>query len=193
MFEFVRGEVASRETGAVVLETGGGVGYRLLCSASTLHGVPAAGEEARLLAHLVVRDDRWELYGFATGEERHLFRQLLQVSGVGPAVALALLSAYEPEILASHIASGEATLLIRVKGVGKRTAERILVELRDRIRKEGRAGTTVTAPAGVRADAVLALCSLGLNRTDAERRIQAVGDGKFTLEELVKRALRTTS
>jgi len=192
MFEFVRGEVASREPGAVVLETGGGVGYRLLCSASTLHAVPPTGP-ARLLAHLVVRDDRRELFGFATGEERHLFRQLLQVSGVGPAVALALLSAYEPEILASHIASGEAVLLTRVKGVGKRTAERILVELRDRIAKEGRAGAGTAAPAGVRADAVLALCSLGLSRAEAERRIHAAGDGDFTLEELVKRALRTTS
>jgi Holliday junction DNA helicase RuvA len=188
MYEFLRGAVVQRGEGAAVLEVGG-VGYRLACSSSTLRQVPAKGE-FKLLTHLVVRDDRQELYGFAQESERYLFRQLLQVSGVGPAVALALLSAYEPAALASHIATGELAFLTRVKGIGKRTAERILVELRDRVKKEG--GKAVGRPAvgGVRADAVLALCSLGLARAEAERRVEAVKGADLDLEEVVKQALK---
>jgi len=189
MYEFLRGEVVRRGEGQVVLEVAG-VGYVLAVSASTLAHVPPSGT-CRLLAHLVVRDDRQDLYGFSDEPERHLFRQLLAVSGVGPAVALGLLSAYEPTVLASHIAAGDAAPLTRAKGIGKRTAERIVVELRDRMRKEGvKAGASTPPATGVKADAVLALCSLGLVRAEAERRIAAVGDGEWTLESLVKEALR---
>lgn len=187
MYEYLRGEIVHRADGAVVLEVGG-VAYRLACSASTLSKLAPSGE-ARVFAHLLVRDERHELYGFADEAERHLFRQLLQVSGVGPAVAQALLSAYEPAALASHIAAGEVGYLTRVKGVGKRTGERILVELRDRVRK---AGTTDAGrrAVGAHADAVLALCALGLPRADAERRVaQVKGDG-LAVEEVVKQALR---
>jgi len=190
MYEYLRGRVASRSEGSVVLDCGG-IGYRLAVSASTRARVPAEGETATLYAQLLVRDDRHDLYGFASVSERHLFRQLLQVTSVGPAVALGLLSAYEPEVLASHIASGELALLTRVKGVGKRTGERILVELRDRIAKEGggKAGGAIHG-GGTRADAVLALCSLGLPRAEAERRVAAVGDADLPIEELVRQALR---
>ncbi|MHC4550284.1 MAG: Holliday junction branch migration protein RuvA [Planctomycetota bacterium] len=187
MYEYLRGEIVSRGEAAAVLEVGG-VAYRLACSASTLGKLPTRGE-TKLYVHLLVRDERQELYGFADVAERHLFRQLLLVSGVGPAVAQALLSAYEPAVLASHIAAGELAYLTRVKGVGKRTGERILVELRDRIQKEGTrvAGRRVL---GVRGDAVLALCSLGLPRAEAERRVGKVeGDG-LPLEEVVRQALR---
>jgi Holliday junction DNA helicase RuvA len=187
MYEYLRGEIVDRGQAAVVLEVGG-IAYRLSCSASTLGKLAPRGE-VKLFAHLLVRDERHELYGFATEAERHLFRQLLQVTGVGPAVAQALLSAYEPAVLASHIAAGEVAYLTRVKGVGKRTGERILVELRDRIRKAGEPDAGRRA-VGAHADAVLALCSLGLPLADAEHRVaQVKGDG-LAVEEVVRRALR---
>ncbi len=187
MYEYLRGEIVHRGDTAVVLEVGG-IGYRLACSASTLSKLAPSGE-ARVFAHLLVRDERHELYGFADESERHLFRQLLQVSGVGPAVAQALLSAYEPAALASHIAAGEVGYLTRVKGVGKRTGERILVELRDRVRKAGTPDTGRRA-VGAHADAVLALCALGLPRADAERRVALVKGDDLAVEDVVKRALR---
>ena len=189
MYEYVKGEVVAREQGAVVLEAGG-IGYRLTCSASTMGRVPGSGP-LRLYTHHLVRDERHELYGFADPAERHLFRQLLQVSGVGPAVAQALLSTYEPVVLASHIASGDLACLVRVKGIGKRTAERILVELRDRIAKGGAiSAAAVNGGLGLRGDAILALCSLGLPRAEAERRVETVkGSADLELEEVVKQAL----
>jgi Holliday junction DNA helicase RuvA len=187
VYEYLRGEVTHRGDSAAVLDVGG-VAFRLSCSTSTLRKVPPAGT-CRLFTHLIVREERLDLFGFADEAERHLFRQLLQVSGVGPSVAMALLSAYEPAVLATHIASGDASLLVRAKGVGRKTAERILVELRDRIRKaDGMA--KAPAPAGVRGDAILALCSLGLPRPEAERRVGAVPGDDLPLEEVVRLALR---
>lgn len=188
MYDYVRGAVVTRGDGAVVLEAGG-VGYRLLVSSSTLRQVPASGE-MKLFTHMLVRDDSHELCGFADEGERHLFRQLLQVTGVGPAVALGLLSAHEPPVLASHIAAGELQHLTQVKGIGKRTGERILVELRDRLAKDAGVRGTPSVPIGVRGDAVLALCSLGLPRGDAERRVAAVKGDDLRLEDIVKVALR---
>jgi len=184
VYEFIHGDVASRDDGAVVLETGG-IGYRLAVSASTRAAVPPKGP-CRLFTHHLVRDDRAELFGFATEQERYLFRQLLGVSGVGPAAALGLLSSYEAAVLASHIASGEAALLTRVKGIGKRTSERVIVELRDKLAK----GAHVRDARGTqRGDAVLALCSLGLPRGEAERRIASI-EGDLEVEEFVRQALK---
>jgi len=150
MYEFLRGEVVRRGEGQVVLEVAG-VGYVLAVSASTLAHVPPSGT-CRLLAHLVVRDDRQDLYGFSDEPERHLFRQLLAVSGVGPAVALGLLSAYEPTVLASHIAAGDAAPLTRAKGIGKRTAERIVARVlahpMTRLRAASERGESMQSAAG---------------------------------------------
>ncbi|MHC4954559.1 MAG: Holliday junction branch migration protein RuvA [Planctomycetota bacterium] len=187
MYEFIRGAVVSTSDGAVVLEAGG-IGYRLQVSTSSRAAIPATGE-CRLFTHHLVRDDRAELFGFATETERHLFRQLLAVSGVGPAAALGLLSAYEAAVLASHIASGDPAPLTRVKGIGKRTSERVIVELRDKLAKGGVAAATGT-PAGQRSDAVLALCSLGLPRSEAEARVTKVEGDDLELEEIVRQALR---
>lgn len=187
MYESLRGDVVTRGDGAAVLEVNG-IAYRLACSASTIRKVPPKGP-CRLFAHLIVREERLDLFGFADEAERYLFRQLLQVTGVGPMAALALLSAYEPAVLASHIASGEIALLVRAKGIGKKTAERIVVELRDRLRK-GEGSGKPAAPLGVRGDAVLALCSLGLQRPEAEERVSAVKGEDLPLEEIVRLALR---
>ena len=129
MIAFVNGEVVGRREDYVVVQTSGGVGYHLAVSAETLSHVPAVGQQVSLHCHLVARDDSMALYGFSSEEERDLFLMLLGVQGVGPKVALALLSGGPPRELASALASGDVARLQAVPGIGKRTAERILVEL----------------------------------------------------------------
>jgi len=127
MIAFVNGEVVGRREDYVVIQTSGGVGYHLAVSAETLSHVPAVGQQVSLHCHLVARDDSMALYGFSSEEERDLFLMLLGVQGVGPKVALALLSGGPPRELASALASGDVARLQAVPGIGKRTAERILV------------------------------------------------------------------
>jgi Holliday junction DNA helicase RuvA len=128
----VRGEVLSRMGGEVVIEAAG-VGYKLAVSSETLSVVPAAGEQARLFTHLVLRDDGINLYGFSTQAERELFLMLIGVQSVGPKVALAVLSGGTPRELLNAIASGDTARFQAVPGIGKRTAERIIVELREKV------------------------------------------------------------
>jgi Holliday junction DNA helicase RuvA len=132
MIALVSGTVAVRRIDHVVVDTGG-VGYRLAVSAQTLRQVPALGERVVLHTHLVVRDDALALYGFATEEERELFLMLLGVQSVGPKVALAVLSGGPPRELLAALAAGDGARLQAVPGVGKRTAERIIVELREKV------------------------------------------------------------
>jgi Holliday junction DNA helicase RuvA len=128
----VQGEVAVRRGDHVVVSCGG-VGYRLAVSAETLRHVPRVGESTTLFSHLIVRDDALLLYGFATEEERDLFLLLLGVQSVGPKMALAVLSGGPPRELLSAVASGDTARLQAVPGIGKRTAERIVVELREKV------------------------------------------------------------
>ena len=132
MIALVRGEVAVRRADHVVVLTGG-VGYRLAVSAETLRQVPAIGKLVTLHSHLVVRDDAIALFGFATEEERDLFLALIGVQSVGPKVALAVLSGGTPRELVKALAAGDVARLQAVPGIGKRTAERIIVELREKV------------------------------------------------------------
>ena len=132
MIASVRGEVVVRRPDHVVVEAAG-VGYRLAVSAQTMKTVPRVGEEARLHTHLVMRDDGMHLYGFAAEDERELFHMLNGVQGVGPKVALAVLSGGSTRELLNAIASGDSARFQAVPGIGKRTAERIIVELREKV------------------------------------------------------------
>ena len=132
MIALVRGEVAIRRPDHVVVDCGG-VGYRLAVSAETLRHVPAVGKDATLHAHLIAREDALHLYGFATEEERDLFLMLISVQSVGPKVALAVLSGGAPRDLVNALAAGDAARFQAVPGIGKRTAERIIVELREKV------------------------------------------------------------
>jgi holliday junction DNA helicase RuvA len=132
MIALLSGEVAVRRGDHVVVSCGG-VGYRLAISAETLRHVPRVGEAATLFTHLIVRDDALLLYGFATEQERDLFLLLLGVQSVGPKMALAVLSGGPPRELLSAVASGDTARLQAVPGIGKRTAERIVVELREKV------------------------------------------------------------
>ena len=132
MIALVSGSVAVRRADHVVVDCGG-VGYRLAVSAETLRHVPAVGREVLLHTHLVVRDDSLQLYGFASEEERELFLMLIGVQSVGPKVALAVLSGGPPRALLGALAAGDTARLQAAPGIGKRTAERIIVELREKV------------------------------------------------------------
>lgn len=133
MIALVRGEVAVRRADHVVVLTGQGVGYRLAVSAETLRHVPGIAKPVTLHSHLVVREDALALFGFATEEERDLFLALIGVQSVGPKVALAVLSGGTPRELVKALAAGDVARLQAVPGIGKRTAERIVVELREKV------------------------------------------------------------
>ncbi|MDP4603140.1 MAG: Holliday junction branch migration protein RuvA [Solirubrobacteraceae bacterium] len=190
MIAFVSGEVVSRRDDYVVIQTSGGVGYHLAVSAETLAQVPAVGESVSLHCHLVARDDSMALYGFASEEERNLFLMLLGVQGVGPKVALAVLSGGPPRELASALASGDVARLQAVPGIGKRTAERILVELREKV--VGLAGEegeiTVTRGDDPRRIARDGLVELGFTMQEADGFVAgAQGD---SAEDLLQSALK---
>jgi holliday junction DNA helicase RuvA len=185
----IRGEVLTRLPGGVVIEAAG-VGYRLAVSSETLRHVPAVGREARLLAHLVLRDDGIHLYGFAAEAERELFLLLIGVQGVGPKVALAVLSGGSPRELLNAIASGDSARFQAVPGIGKRTAERIIVELREKV--AGRATDDIvvrrTASDDPRSLAREGLVGLGFTPQEADGLLDgAAGD---TPEDLIAEALR---
>jgi Holliday junction DNA helicase RuvA len=185
----VSGEVLSRRVDHVVVSAGG-VGYRLSVSSETLRNVPRVGEQVSLHAHLISRDDSLALYGFATEGERDLFLLLISVSGVGPKVGLAVLSGGAVSELLQAIASGDAKRFQAVPGIGKRTAERIIVELREKVagELEEAALTSAGEAAGPRAEARDGLLGLGYNPIEAERLLDsAVGE---TAEDLLASALR---
>jgi holliday junction DNA helicase RuvA len=184
----VRGEVAVRRPDHVVVLTGG-VGYRLAVSAETLRHVPAAGKPVTLHAHLVVRDDALVLFGFATEEERDLFLALISVQSVGPKVALAVLSGGTPRELTKALASGDAARLQAVPGIGKRTAERIIVELREKaggVRNED--DIVISRSDDPRRLARDGLVELGFSVVEADELLRDEPDD--TPEALIANALR---
>jgi len=190
MIALVRGTVAVRRTDHVVIDAGG-VGYRLAVSAETLRQVPAVDQAVTLHAHLIARDDALQLYGFATEEERDLFLLLIGVQSVGPKVALAVLSGGTPRELTAALAAGDAARFQSVPGIGKRTAERIIVELREKVAAPSGADGIVVRRAAVEDPRTLArdgLLSLGYAPQEAEALLEAAEGA--TTEELIADALR---
>jgi len=189
MIALVSGTVAVRRADHVVIDCGG-VGYKLSVSGETLRHVPAVGKTVLLHAHMVVRDDALQLYGFGTEEERELFLMLLGVQSVGPKVALAVLSGGPPRELLATLAAGDSARLQAVPGIGKRTAERIIVELREKV------GASVPGPAisisrgdDPRMLARDGLIGLGYSPAEADELLDgASGDEP---EQLIAQALRT--
>jgi Holliday junction DNA helicase RuvA len=185
----ISGSVAVRRTDHVVVDCQG-VGYRLAVSGETLRQVPAVGLPVTLHTHLVVRDDALALYGFATEEERDLFLMLLGVQSVGPKVALAILSGAPPRALLSAVAAGDVATLQAAPGVGKRTAERIIVELREKVGPsfDEDAITVASAhePYGVARGALL---GLGYSATEIDGLL--AGAEAQSAEELIAHALRS--
>ena len=189
MIATVSGEVAVRRPGEVVIETAGGIGYRLAVSAGTLASVPGVGGEASLLSHLIVRDDAMHLFGFASESERGLFLMLIGVQNVGPKVALAVLSGGTPRELLNAIATGDSARFQAVPGIGKRTAERIIVELREKVAGTVSDEITITRasddPLTIARDGLM---GLGFEPAEADGLLDgAEGD---TPEDLIAAALK---
>jgi Holliday junction DNA helicase RuvA len=188
MIASVRGEVTVRRPDHVVVEAAG-VGYRLAVSAMTMKSVPRVGEETLLHTHLVLRDDGMHLFGFASEDERELFHMLTGVQSIGPKVALAVLSGGTTRELLNAIASGDSARFQAVPGIGKRTAERIIVELREKVAGAIAEEIVITRasddPRGIAREALL-----GLGYTPPEADAMLDGADGETAEQLVAEALK---
>jgi Holliday junction DNA helicase RuvA len=182
MIGLLRGEVAVRRVDHVLLLCGG-VGYRAAVSAETLRHVPAVGKQTTLHTHLIVRDDALSLYGFHSEQERDLFLMLLSVQAVGPKVALAVLSGGPPRELVAALAAGDSARLQAVPGIGKRTAERIIVELREKVGVMGDLADVLDIDAGA-----LAARRAASPRSLAREGLLELGYGPAEAEDLLRRA-----
>ena len=196
MIGSVRGRISSKTPPQLTVEVGG-IGYELEAPMSTFFHLPAVGQEVKLLTHFVVREDAQLLYGFATEDERRLFRSLLKVSGIGPKIALALLSGISVEGFVTCVQNQDVAALVRVPGIGRKTAERLLVEMRDRLKPTGETsepGIVVASQgASPEAEAFGALVALGYRPAEATRLLKAAGPGTQTTEELIRRALQSAA
>jgi len=191
MIGSLRGRIAAKIPPQLTVDVGG-VGYELEAPLSTFFHLPAVGEEVRLLTHLVVREDAHVLYAFGSEDERRLFRSLIRVSGVGPKIALALLSGISVSAFAECVQRGDSSALTRVPGVGRKTAERLIVEMRDRLAPPEALGgaPAATAATSAESEAYGALVALGYRPAEAARLLKAVPPGTHSTEELIRRALQ---
>ncbi len=197
MIARLEGTLRARDLQNVLLDVGG-VGYEIEVPLSTLASLPEAGASVVLFTHLVVREDAHVLFGFLHSRDRDLFRRLIRVNGIGARLALAMLSTMAADDLAGHITSGNIAALTRVPGIGKRTAERIVLELSERLSELGFGSTAAGTDADKRSrrdidrEALAALEALGYRAADAERMLVAVRGQADTTEALVRLALRAT-
>lgn len=193
MIEFLEGVLVDKQPTHLILQCGG-MGFRLLSPVSSYDSLPPPGKTVRVLTHLAVREDDLTLYGFATGEERLMFERLLMVSGIGPKLALTALSGMSTRELKTAIVDGDVKRLSAISGIGKKTAERIIVELRDKLGKaEVMDLQSGDAPVSPRLrDAVLALVALGFKQQEARSLIDTLPETKdpgVGVDELVRKAL----
>ncbi len=194
MFYYLKGKLASTSLQTAVIDCGG-VGFMLTVSNNTLSHLTRIGEEVTLYTYLQVREDAMELYGFYTEPELDMFKQLLNVSGVGPKAAISVLSAFSPERLASAIVTGDVKLISGAKGIGKKTAERIILELKERIAliesEDGSELVDVSSTqsiSSVQKDVIDGLIVLGISKADAIRIVKDTTGS--TVEEVMREALR---
>ncbi len=179
----------------------GGVGYEIEAPMSTFYGLPAVGTDVTLHTHLVVREDAHILFGFGTERERSLFRELIKISGVGPRIALGILSGASVDEFHRCVEAQDAASLTRIPGIGRKTAERLIIEMRDRLKAlatgqsfeiRGPTGTGAPAPSP-QAEAFSALVALGYKPPEVTRLLQKVDPSVTTTEELIRHALRAAS
>jgi Holliday junction DNA helicase RuvA len=189
----LRGRLVRKAPPALIVDVNG-VGYELEAPMSTFYRLPELGAEVELHTHLVVREDAHLLYGFATEDERRLFRDLLRVTGIGPKIGLALLSGIDVDTFMRCVEAQDVDALTRIPGIGRKTAERLLVEMRDRIRALGQMpSATPRANGGARAEAYAALVALGYRPVEVNRLLQSVEEEGAGTEELIRRALQAAA
>ena len=195
MIGFLRGQLVRKQPPALLIDVGG-VGYELQAPMSTFYRLPELGSEVQLHTHLVVREDAHLLYGFATEDERRLFRDLLRVSGIGPKIGLALLSGIDVDTFLLCVEAQDVDALTRIPGIGRKTAERLLIEMRDRIRALGQlpsAGRRAVNGVGAQAEAYAALVALGYRPGEVTRLLKSVDNEGAGTEELIRRALQAAA
>ncbi|MFZ5622576.1 MAG: Holliday junction branch migration protein RuvA [Pseudomonadota bacterium] len=196
MIGFLRGRLVAKQPPVLLIDVGG-VGYEVEAPMTTFYDLPETGKEITLHTHLVVREDAHTLFGFAKLSDRALFRSLIKISGVGPRMALAILSGMSADSFARCIRDNDAAALTRVPGVGKKTAERLVVELRDKLGKGEAGGADIPVmtggPANPVEEAVSALIALGYKPPDASRMVRAIESKDLGVEEIIRRALQAAA
>jgi len=194
---FLRGKLVHKAPPFLIMDVNG-VGYEVEAPMTTFYDLPALNEEIKLHTHLVVREDAHILFGFSAEAERTLFRALIKVNGVGPKLALTILSGQSAEEFYRCIQDNDSQALVRLPGVGKKTAERLIIEMRDRLPDLGVAGSASTDTVGVKIstagspkqEAISALCSLGYKPLDASKMIQNISTEGKTCEDIIRLALQ---
>lgn len=197
MIGLLRGIILEKQAPQLLLDVKG-IGYEIDAPMSTFYHLPDIGQEVILHTHLVVREDAHQLFGFYAREERSLFRTLLKVNGVGPRLALTILSSIDPTEFIHCIINNDSASLVRVPGIGKKTAERLIIEMRDKVSNWHESATLPTSKTAnarnghhqASQDAISALIALGYKPQEASRAVAKVDDSSRTSEELIKRALR---
>ncbi len=200
MIGFLRGRLSAKHPPQLLVDVGG-VGYEVEAPMSTFYVLPPVGTDVNLFTHLVVREDAHVLFGFGSERERRLFRELIKVSNVGPKLALALLSGMSVENFLACIEAQDADMLVKIPGVGRKTAERLLIEMKDRIRNltgfeavlpviEGGA---VNSGGGAQSEAFSALVALGYKPAEVTRLLKSVDASAKTTEELIRGALQAAA
>jgi len=172
----LRGKLLSKHPNAVVVETGG-VGYEVIISVPTFTGLPSAGAEVSLFVHTHVREDALALFGFLKPEDKQLFEKLLSVSGIGPKLAITILSGMSSDAMVAAIRGNNVALLTRIPGIGKKTAERMVLELRDKLGSFGSTPEAMAAATPVEEDVISALVNLGYQRPVVERAMGRLEKG----------------
>ena len=185
------GTLLEKNPPQIVVEAAG-VGYEIEVPMSTFYNLPATGERVTLLTHLVVREDAHLLYGFATEPERRAFRRLLKVNGVGPRIALAVLSGMSVGELVDAVAAQESGRLVRVPGIGKKTAERLLLELKGKLGGEALSGVAINREKPTASDVMNALLGLGYSDKEAQLAVNHLPDG-LSVSDGIRQALRSLS
>jgi holliday junction DNA helicase RuvA len=191
MYEFIRGAVANLNPASVVVDAGG-IGYFINISLNTYSKI-SGKKEINLLIHQVVREDAHVLYGFAEKRERELFRNLISVSGVGASTAIMMLSSLNPDEIAAAVATGNVDVLKAVKGIGAKTAQRIIIDLKDKLGKMPESGQILISPDNtLQNEALSALVMLGFAKKDADKAVSKIikDDPEATVERVIKTALK---
>lgn len=189
----LQGVLLRKEPPALMLDVGG-VGYELEAPMTTFYELPAVGERVTLYTHLVVREDAHLLYGFVREAQRRLFRELLKVNGVGPRVALAVLSGLSDEEFSRCVAEEDIARLTKVPGIGRKTAERLVIEMRDKLPKDipmpASTAAGPAAPGDPVSEAVSALVALGYKPNEASRAVRSASTKGLSAEEIIRQALK---
>ena len=188
------GKIIAKQPPELIIDVGG-VGYEVYAPMSTFYQLPEQSDDIRLFTHLVVREDAQLLYGFYSEQERGLFRALIRVSGVGPKLALTILSGMDTDTFVQCIHQNDSASLTSIPGIGKKTAERLLIETRDSLKKwqtnvAANASNTIAPAQRIQQDAIDALTALGYKPHDAQRAIKQIYQSDYSSEQLIRLALK---